>query len=193
MRIIAGKYRGRIIQINKGREVRPTTDRVREAMFSSIISLIGSLDNACILDAFAGSGALGFESISRGAKSLVAFENDKKTYQNILKNFETLNCEEDCKFIFADIKKSSFEISLNNYKFDVIFFDPPYKDNPQDLYEILKRLAKNNNLSEKALVVYEHGLNWKLEDFVDGFKNAGFIHKSSKVYGDIVVEYFRWN
>ena len=67
MRIIAGEYRGRVLRAPQGRDTRPTTDRVRESVMSSVFSATGGFDGLCVLDAFAGSGAMGLEALSRGA------------------------------------------------------------------------------------------------------------------------------
>ena len=77
MRIIAGEFRGRVLKAPKGSNTRPTTDRVREALFSALASARGGLDGAIVLDAFAGSGALSFEALSRGATAAHLFERDR--------------------------------------------------------------------------------------------------------------------
>ena len=189
LRIISGKYKGRIFEAPKGLDVRPTTDRVREAMFSSVISIFGPLDNACILDAFAGSGALGFESLSRGASHLVSFENNKKTYDNLVKNFKMFQDENsDVKILFADIKNSNFEYVCKN-KFDILFFDPPYDNDVSEVVKILKKLKVVNLIKNNALVVYEHSAKVKSEDLEKIFEEENFEIKNAKIYGDIAVEY----
>ena len=189
LRIISGKYKGRIFEAPKGLDVRPTTDRVREAMFSSAISIFGPLDNACVLDAFAGSGALGFESISRGATHLVSFENNKKTYDNLLKNFQLFKDENtDVKILFADVKNTNFEYVCKN-KFDILFFDPPYKNEASEVVEILRKLKEGNLINNEALLVYEHSAKIKSEDLEKIFDKENFELKNAKIYGDIAVEY----
>lgn len=189
MRIISGKYKSRIINAPRGLDVRPTTDRVREAMFSSLISIYGNLDNACVLDAFAGSGALGFESISRGAKKLFSFENNKKTYENLLNNFKSLN-ENDAKvkIIYGDVTKYKFDFLCNGVKFDILFFDPPYDNSPIVVLEILKEL-KSSNLNKNAVVVYEHSAANNFEEFKKNFESENFVLKNAKIYGEIAVEF----
>ena len=76
MRIVAGEFRGRSIEAPRGENTRPTTDRVREALMSSLYSLRGGFEGAVVLDAFAGTGALGLEALSRGARSATFYEND---------------------------------------------------------------------------------------------------------------------
>ena len=90
MRIIAGQWRGRRLQTPTGRDTRPTSDRVREALFSSIHSRVGSFAELRVLDAFAGSGALGLEALSRGAVFLAAVESDPKACRVIEANYSNL-------------------------------------------------------------------------------------------------------
>lgn len=192
MRIIAGKYKGKIFKAPKSLDVRPTTDRVREAMFSSIISIYGKLDNVSVLDAYAGSGALGFESISRGASHLVAFENNKKNYENLVNNYKLFNEENfDAKFLCADVKNAKFHLLFNN-KFDVLFFDPPYKNSPMEVLEILKKIKASNLIAKNALIVYEHSAKFNFADFSESFNIENIKGTNSKTYGDIAIEYLRW-
>lgn len=193
MRIISGKYRSRIIKTLNGLDVRPTTDRVREAMFSSLISICGSLENISVMDAFAGSGALGFECVSRGATNLVSFENNKKVYENLLSNYQMFKQDEsNIKLIFADVKKCNFAIICKGLTFDVVFFDPPYKNNPQDCVEILSKLKNFNMLSNNAIIVYEHSAKSKVEDFKDYFSVENFELVNDKIYGEIAVDFFKF-
>ena len=189
MRIIAGKYKSRIIDAPKDSDVRPTTDRVREAMFSSVVSLLGTLDGASAFDAFAGTGALGFECISRGAKYVVAFENDIKTYKNLIKNRDSLDLSKNVYSCFnADVKMSSFKM-LDNIKFDVLFFDPPYITQPFEVIQILDKLKNNNNIFADAVVVYEHSASVNFCDIKNNFEEAKFKWINGKIYGDIAIDY----
>ena len=191
MRIIAGKYKGINIRIPDTRETRPTTDRVRESMFSSIISLYGPLDNASILDAFAGSGALGFESVSRGAKSLVAFESNKKIFENLNKNHQMFK-DDKCiiNLYYADILKANLKFLPLDSKFDILFFDPPYSYEPKVVVDIIKKLKSQDLLNEGCLVVYEHSAKQDSSSFVAMFYVANFQLKNDKIYGDIAISYF---
>lgn len=192
MRIIAGKHKGRIFDIPKGVDVRPTTDRVRESMFSSIISLIGELDNISVFDAFAGSGALGFESISRGATYLCSFEIDKSVFNNLIRNskmFEDKNVE--LKYFCADIQKTKYIASRQ--AFDLLFFDPPYKNEPANVVDILNNIKSNNLLNNKALIVYEHSAKDSFSPHLEIFENNSYRLKKSKIYGEIAVEFLIWS
>lgn len=193
MRIIAGKYGGRIIKVPKGLEVRPTTDRVREAMFSSIVSLCGSLDGLNVLDAFAGSGALGFEAISRGAKTLTSFENNKKTYENLVENFQSFkDSDAVCNLLFTDVKKCQFEHVLKGVKFDLLFFDPPYANLASEVLDILKALKKVDAINDGSIIVYEHASKDSFETYVELFAMEEFSLVNSKTYNEIAIEYLRF-
>lgn len=193
MRIIAGKYGGRKINVPKGLEVRPTIDRVRESMFSSIMSMYGNLDEANILDAFAGSGALGFEAVSRGASSLISFEKNKRNYENLVKNSLMLKDDgADIKLLCADVKKANFEHACKGLKFDVLFFDPPYENLASDVLEILKALVKADAINKGALIIYEHAAKDSFDAYVELFAMDGFTLAASKEYNEVALEYLNY-
>lgn len=194
MRIIAGKYKGRILNILKSEDVRPTTDRVREAMFSSINSIYGNIEGTCVLDAFAGSGALGFESISRGSTHLVAFEINKKTHSKLVENSQMfLDVQHSMEIICGDVKKSRFDYVAKDKKFDILFFDPPYVNDAKDVLDILKSLSNLNKINNGALVVYEHSAKTDFQNYIDMFNQENFIYNSGKIYGDIAIEYLKFS
>jgi 16S rRNA (guanine966-N2)-methyltransferase len=121
MRIIAGKWRGRVIEAPLGQGTRPTADRVRETLFSMLASRVGSFENLRVADLFAGSGALGFEALSRGAASTVFVENDAAAATVIRRNAVTLGTAAQVLAVSA--------LSLPRANaFDLIFADAPYAD-----------------------------------------------------------------
>jgi 16S rRNA (guanine966-N2)-methyltransferase len=121
MRIIAGAWRGRTIDAPTGAATRPTADRVREALFSMLVSRLGSLDGLRVADLFAGSGALGFEALSRGAARVTFVENDAKVIAAIRRNAERLGAGERVRVLASSV------LSLPSADgFDLIFADPPY-------------------------------------------------------------------
>lgn len=121
MRIVAGRWRGRRLDVPPGRGVRPTLDRVREAWMSI---LQAHLPGARVLDLYAGSGALGLESLSRGAVSAVFVEKDPRTIEVLAKNIEVLGAEESSVVRRTDALR--FAESLAPRTYDVAFADPPY-------------------------------------------------------------------
>ena len=119
MRIVAGKWRGRVIEAPPGQATRPTADRVREMLFSMLASRLGSFDDLRVADLFAGSGALGFEAISRGAASATFVESDAKAAAVIRRNAEQLGAT-------GQVLGSSALALPRSQPFDLIFADPPY-------------------------------------------------------------------
>lgn len=121
-RIIAGQYGGRRIQTPKGDGTRPTSDRVREAMFSSIESELGGFDGLRVLDLFAGSGALGLEALSRGAAFAEFVESDAKAAAVIKRNLADLGASGTVTRTTAE----KYVLRPAPGPFDLIFLDPPY-------------------------------------------------------------------
>ncbi|HVE01993.1 MAG TPA: 16S rRNA (guanine(966)-N(2))-methyltransferase RsmD [Sphingomicrobium sp.] len=122
MRIIAGDWRGRPIEAPPGRATRPTADRVRETLFSMLASRLGSFEDLRIADLFAGSGALGFEALSRGAAAATFVERDPAALAAIKRNAEKLDAVER-----ARILNCSALALPRSEAFDLIFADPPYE------------------------------------------------------------------
>jgi 16S rRNA (guanine966-N2)-methyltransferase len=121
MRIIAGEWRGRPIEAPPGRGTRPTADRVRETLFSMLASRLGSFKDLRIADLFAGSGALGFEALSRGAASATFVESDARAAAAIRRNAAKLGAE----YRILLIGDSALALPRSE-PFDMIFADPPY-------------------------------------------------------------------
>jgi 16S rRNA (guanine966-N2)-methyltransferase len=121
VRIIAGQWRGRVIEAPPGQSSRPTADRVRETLFSMLASRLGSFQDLRVADLFAGSGALGFEALSRGAASATFVEQDAKVVAAIRRNAEKLSAS-------VQILGSSALALPQVEPFDLIFADPPYAD-----------------------------------------------------------------
>ena len=122
MRIIAGQWRGRKLVAPQGETTRPTADRTRETLFSMLVSRIGSFDGLAVADLFAGSGALGLESLSRGAASVIFVEQDAAALRALRQNIAALRAQPQC-----DVRASSV-LALGPAKqpLDLILLDPPY-------------------------------------------------------------------
>jgi 16S rRNA (guanine966-N2)-methyltransferase len=142
MRIIAGTHRGQRIAAPKGRDTRPTSDRVRENAFN----LIGPVDDADVLDVYAGSGALGLEALSRGAATAVFVENDREACRTIDANLEKLHLRGSV--VRQDATRA---LAQERRIYDLILCDPPY-DSP-DHDRIAPHLARL--LAPNGLLVYE--------------------------------------
>jgi 16S rRNA (guanine966-N2)-methyltransferase len=121
MRIIAGEWRGRVIEAAPGQSTRPTADRVRETLFSMLASRLGSFEDLRVADLFAGSGALGFEALSRGAALATFVESDAKAAAIIRRNAEKLRAADRVRIL------GSSALALpRSEPFDLILADPPY-------------------------------------------------------------------
>ncbi len=182
MRIIAGKFRGRIIKVPKSKLVRPTTDKNREAIFNYLNNIIDFTESN-VLDLYAGSGALGIESISRGSNEVHFVENNFIIYKNLLNNLETLNATEQSRvFKMSSIKFTS----LKEHKtYDLIIADPPFFKN--DIYNVVENIKKNNFLSEDGIMIIERSIQTKKED-VENFRLEPI-----KKLGDSLIYQFQNN
>jgi 16S rRNA (guanine966-N2)-methyltransferase len=154
-RIIGGAAGGRRISTPKGDQTRPTSDRVREALFSALESWAGSLHGLRFLDLYAGSGAIGLEAWSRGAAAVTLVESDRRTAALIASNARELGFRE------ADVVSASVVTTLAREPrsahgpYDVVFSDPPYPLDEEALARDLALLASNRWLAPGALVVIE--------------------------------------
>ncbi len=163
MRIITGKFRGRnLLKSDHLKSLRPTTDKNREALFNILSfgkfdkglakGLAKGLDfkliDSKILDLCCGSGSIGFEALSRGAKFVTFIDNNREHLELVKKNAELLKVESDAEIICADARN----LLANKNEFDLIFLDPPYSE---DSLPIIKNLLEKNFIHEKTLLVVE--------------------------------------
>lgn len=154
MRIVAGTYRGRQLRSPENDHARPTLDRVREALFSSLFSLRGELDGACVLDAFAGSGALGLEALSRGASRVVFYENDSAAQRVIRANVGALGAGDAVELCCCDVFQKPPDTRAQ--PFDLVLLDPPYSTDVRKVVTLLEQLHASDMLAPRALISYEH-------------------------------------
>ena len=158
MRIIGGEWRGRKIEEPRGRDVtRPTTDRVREACASMVMSAFDfDLDEVRVLDAFGGSGALGLEMLSRGARLLTTFEIDRNAARLITKNIESL-CRDRARWrvVTGDMLASASRGRVPGAPFDLVLLDPPYAFGAEPVEELLQNLAQQGLLAPGAFALFE--------------------------------------
>lgn len=176
MRIVGGKYRHRqIIYPNDMEHTRPTKDRIREAIFSAI----GDITDFIALDLYAGSGAMGLEAISRGAKKCAFVDVSNIAIKTIKDNISNLKINEEEYILIKDKDINALEtFKNNNLKFDIIFLDPPYE---QGNYQaIIDLLINNNLLKENYIIVIEANREVNLE-------NIEYSKKRDYHYGDINV------
>lgn len=157
MRIVAGTLRGRSISAPEGEGTRPTTDRVREALFSSLYSLRGGFEGAIVLDAFAGSGALGLEALSRGAAFAAFVERDLSAAKILEYNVRTCGFEANQAAVLRRDAMAGLP-KITPHAFDLVFLDPPYAYDPQEVLTFVTAMAENGTLAPGAIIVYEHAL-----------------------------------
>ena len=161
MRIVGGRWRGRSIEAPEGRGVtRPTTDRTREQIASMILSARGlDLSGESVLDAFAGSGAMGLELLSRGALRATFVDSDRRAVQRIRRSATALGAAQSefcttCGDVFALTRRG-----LVGAPFDIVFLDPPYAIEAERVSGLVSELVASGQLSAGATVIYEHASN----------------------------------
>lgn len=148
MRIISGKARGTKLYTLEGESTRPTLDRVKESLFN-IIQM--KIKDCIFLDLFAGSGAIGLEAISRGAKKAILCDQSKNAIQIIKKNIEKTHSEEK-----IELYQTSFENLLKNKireKIDIAYIDPPYKT--KFAYEAIKIILEKDLIKKESIIIVE--------------------------------------
>jgi 16S rRNA (guanine966-N2)-methyltransferase len=180
-RIIGGTVGGRRIATPRGVNTRPTSDRVREALFSAIESWCGSLSGLRFLDLYAGSGAVGLEAWSRGAGVVTLVEQDRRTAAMIGANARVLG------FSRADVVTGSVAGALAHTPaapYDVAFLDPPYAQDEHDVVSDLTALLDQEWLVPGAMVVVERGSRGPEPAWPDGFTGT-----REKKYGETVLWY----
>lgn len=165
LRIIAGEARGRRLSAPEGMEVRPTTSRVREAVFNSLHSQ-GCLEGADVLDLFAGSGALGLEAVSRGAASATFVESAPAALAALKANIDATGFNDRCRVVPGDVMQELAGLSRG---FDVALCDPPYGFNAWP--ELLSQLPSDTVVAESDQAV-EFGPDW---DVVKQRRYAGTV------------------
>ncbi len=177
-RIIAGTSKGRTLKVPPS-GTRPTSDRVREAVFTSLNSRLGSFAELNILDLFAGSGAFAFEAMSRGATSATLIENHAPSAKIIKENAKTIGFSVDVKT--AEVK--TFLKSPAVMKFDLVYIDPPYEYPNAAVEEVLQLLLQNGYLNTEAVVVVERSARGVQFEWPAGFEQV-----QERNYGETSVK-----
>ena len=144
MRIIGGSMRGTKLFTLEGDNTRPTLDRVKEALFSKINY---DLQDAIVLDLFAGSGALGLEALSRGAQKSFLCDKSRDAIKIINQNIEKTRTKDKIELLNCDYKNAIIEFKNKNIKFDIVFLDPPYNKGIEDkVFNDISRVLKENSV-----------------------------------------------
>lgn len=155
MRVIGGQFASRIITAPPGRATRPTQDRVREGLFSRL-DAYGALENAQVLDAFAGSGALGIEAISRGASHVTFVESDVRAMRVLKSNLRSLGIEDLATLHRGDALAAGILPLLCVRSYSLILLDPPYRIDKSKVKRFIASLDDAGGLEDGAFVTWEH-------------------------------------
>ena len=175
MKVISGIYKGRNIEGFNLDGTRPTMERVKESLFATIQDYI---EDSTVLDLFSGSGNLGIEALSEGAKYAYLVDSNPKAVKTIKKNLDLIGIE-SAKELLMDYKKALKYFSDNNITFDIIFLDPPYKTDY--IEKSLELISNYNLLNDNGIVVCEN-------DSIDRIVyNENYTCLKEKKYGDKVV------
>jgi 16S rRNA (guanine(966)-N(2))-methyltransferase RsmD len=179
MRVISGTYRGLHLGTLKGGNLRPTSDQMRETLFDVLgPQVVG----AAFLDAYAGSGAVGIEALSRGAGEVVFIEHHRPAQQLIRKNLETLGITSGYFLIRASVEKGLERLEREGSRFDYLFLDPPYND-VREYHHVLRLLARSRLLDSKSLVIAEHSRHCLLEEAYGSLRRQRLIRHGDAQYG----------
>lgn len=161
MRVIAGKYKGRKLNTPSGNSIRPTTDKVKEALFSM---LSNDIVESRFLDLFSGTGSIGIEALSRGARECVFCDISRESLRLLKENVNHCGIKEGVRIYAGDYRKN---LMIQNDKFDIIFLDPPYDKGM--LKECFRLIEECSLLNKSGLIVAEHRKEEELEEDLYGF------------------------
>jgi len=186
MRVIAGKYRGRPLRSLRGTDIRPTSDRLRETLFNVLTAgNPEALAGTVWLDLFAGTGAVGIEALSRGAKQIYFLEASAPALKLIERNLQSLGIVEGYKILRDDLLRILWRLHRQHVHADVVFLDPPYR--MQNAYEeTLIALADSSLVWAMTLVIAEH------EKTFDPGEEFGSLRRIRKlVQGNNALSFYR--
>jgi 16S rRNA (guanine966-N2)-methyltransferase len=184
MRIIAGSGKGRKL-FSPPSITRPTSDRAREGLFSSLISTFGTLDGLHFLDLFAGSGAVGVEALSRGAGLVESVESNSESAQVCEKNFGLLLNQPNLgKFKVHETTTFEYINHLANKQFEIIFLDPPYEVANIEIEKILRKILSGNLLGKFGVIAIERDAKAASFTWPDGLQEV-----KVRSYGQGAIHY----
>jgi 16S rRNA (guanine966-N2)-methyltransferase len=184
MRVIAGIYRSRPLAAPRGMETRPTSDRLRETLFNV---LAPRMENAAFLDLFTGSGAVGIEALSRGAREVVFVENAEPAMKTIRQNLASLGIRSGYALEQRSATAAIKRLAATGHAFDVIFLDPPYADAAE--YESVLQLMGSECsalLAPDAIVIAEHQKKFELNESYGTLTRYRLLKQ-----GDAALSFFR--
>lgn len=183
MRIVAGTARGRRLTAPRGNRVRPTADRVKEALFSILTAASGGPDGCRVLDLCAGTGNLGIEALSRGAAAAVFVDSSRDSAAVIRRNLELTGFTDRGTVLVQDALGALRTLESRGGTFDLVFLDPPYGQ--EILPPVLERLGSSPLLAPGAVVVAEHAAREGLAERYGTLERTGL-----RTYGDTTLAFY---
>ena len=188
MRVVAGKFKGRRLKTIKGSEVRPTADRVKEALFRIFGEQVVEAD---FLDLCAGTGNIGLEALSQGAKSITFVDSNYHCIRIIESNLEMCGFDRkhpQVRLIHLDARKALARLGKRKAKFGLIYFDPPYASKIHE--SCLRQIAEAGLLSPTGVLVIEHR-KVKEADWTESLILDELVLSRQKRYGDTMLSFYR--
>lgn len=190
MRVVAGKFKGRRLKTVKGSEVRPTADRVKESLFRIFGEQVIGAD---FLDLCAGTGSVGLEALSQGARSTTFVDSNHHCIRVIASNLEMCGLDRrqpHVQLIRLDARKALVRLGKREAKFDLIYFDPPYASKIHE--PCLRQIAETNLLSRTGVLVVEHR-KVQEADYTESLILDELVLSRQEQYGDTMLSFYRWH
>ena len=180
LRVIGGTARGVPLKSPDPKNTRPTMDRTKESLFNILMPYIS---DARVLDLFSGSGSLGIESLSRGAKEAVFVDNSKNCRNIIIENLKKTRLEDRSTVIAMDVTKAIKLLSSRNAKFDIIFMDPPY--NMNFIAKTIQNIVEFDIIAEEGILACEHHVDEQAPE-----RMGNLLKVRTKEYGETIYSFY---
>jgi len=180
MRVISGRFRGRRLKGPDGTDLRPTGDRLKETLFNILAPVVPA---AVVLDVFGGTGAIGIEALSRGAKHVAFIEISPPAQRLILQNLKVCGIEGGFQIIRQDVFAALRMLARKGFKANIIYFDPPYDFEPYQ--DLLMLTFKRGLVHKSGRVIIEHHRKARIPEEGDGYRRARVVRQ-----GDQVLSFF---
>lgn len=182
MRVISGKHRGLRLATLKGGNLRPTSDQLRETLFN----VLGpEVEGRTFLDAYAGTGAVGIEALSRGAREVVFVEHHRPAAELIRKNLRGLKIESGFHVMTCAVLTALERLGEEGARFDFAFLDPPYEE-IREYHHVLRQLARGDLLHPTSIVIAEHSRRCNLEEHYGALRRTRLLKR-----GDSELSFYR--
>lgn len=181
MRVITGLARGKKLVSPRGNRVRPTADKIKESLFNIINPII---EDSVFIDCFAGTGSIGIEALSRGAREVYFIENNRTSLRTVKENLEITRLQTNAKILACSVEKGLKELHKNRVVVDVFFMDPPYGF--KSISSIITKIYELNLLSDNGVIIVEHDSSYNPDDEIFDFHIS-----DSRNYGTTVMTYYK--